>query len=84
MTEYQSSSKRLVNWFYESLSQCRQCRQEIQQTELSFLRPPSQRTKCRYFNLDSLINWGHKILLYEESQDFSLMVFSSSIQHRHH
>jgi hypothetical protein len=57
---------------YQSfLSQCHQCRQEIQQTELSYLRPPSQRAKSRFFNLDSLIDWGNATLFYEEKQDFS-------------
>jgi len=68
----------LIKWQLESdekyqlfVSQCHQCRQEVQQTELSFLSPPSSRTKSRYFNLDKLINWGNKVLLYEEKQDFS-------------
>jgi hypothetical protein len=68
----------LIKWQLESdekyqlfVSQCHQCRQEVQQTELSFLIPPSSRTKSRYFNLDKLINWGNNVLLYEEKQDFS-------------
>jgi hypothetical protein len=52
---------------------CHQCRQEIQQTELLFISPPSQRSKSRYFNLEHLILWGQKILLYEEKKDFSLI-----------
>ena len=49
------------------------CRPEIQQTELSYLRPPSQRKKSRDFNLDKLIDWGENVILYEEKQDFSLV-----------
>jgi len=55
------------------VKQCHQCRQETQQTELLFLMPPSQRTKARYFNLDSLINWAGQVEVYEEKQDFSLI-----------
>jgi hypothetical protein len=50
---------------YQSYVQkCNQCRQELQQTELAFLRPPAQRSKSRYLNLDDLIDWGKKIILY--------------------
>lgn len=59
---------------YQSfVKKCHQCRQEIQQTELLFLMPPCQRTKSRYFNLDSLMNWADKVLKYKEKQDFSLI-----------
>ncbi len=45
---------------------CCQTRQQIQQTELGYLMPPSQRSKSRYFNLDELLKWGIKILTYLE------------------
>jgi len=48
---------------YQSFIQkCNQCRQQLQQTELSFISPPSQRSQCRYFNVDKLINWAQKLL----------------------
>ena len=48
---------------YQSfLQQCGQCRQQLQQTELSFLSPPSQRSMCRYFNVEKLVDWGIKLL----------------------
>ncbi|MBX9252504.1 hypothetical protein H1Q63_00620 [Desmonostoc muscorum CCALA 125] len=48
---------------YQSfIQQCTQCRQQLQQTELSFLSPPSQRSQCRYFNIERLINWAIKLL----------------------
>ena len=48
---------------YQSfLHDCNQCRNQLQQTELSFLSPPSQRSQCRYFNVDRLIDWAQKIL----------------------
>jgi hypothetical protein len=54
---------------YQSyLKKCNQCRQELQQTKLAFLRPPIQRSKSRYFNLDELINWGEKTILYLKSE----------------
>ena len=34
----------------------------IQQTELAFLVPPSQRSKARFMNLGTLIGWGAKTL----------------------
>ena len=55
------------------VKKCHQCRQEIQQTELLFFMPPCQRTKSRYFNLDSLIYWADKVLKYKKKQDFSLI-----------
>ena len=59
---------------YQSfIKRCHQCRQEIQQTELLFLMSPRQRTKARYFNLDTLINWANQVLIYEMKQDFSLI-----------
>ena len=33
-------------------------------TELAFLVPPSLRTKARYMNLDTLVNWGTRALAY--------------------
>lgn len=57
---------------YQSyLKKCNQCRQELQQTELAFLRPPAQRSKSRYLNLDELIHWGNKTLLYLKKEEKS-------------
>lgn len=48
---------------YQSFIQkCSQCRHQLQQTELSFLSPPSQRSQCRYFNVEKLIDWAQKLL----------------------
>ncbi|MBA3922067.1 MAG: hypothetical protein H0X31_10360 [Nostocaceae cyanobacterium] len=48
---------------YQSfLQKCNLCRQQLQQTELSFLSPPTQRSKCRYFNVERLTSWGIKLL----------------------
>lgn len=48
---------------YQSfLIQCSQCRLQLQQTELSFLSPPSQRSQCRYFNVEKLLDWAFNIL----------------------
>jgi hypothetical protein len=38
------------------------CRQQLQQTELSFLSPPTQRSQCRYFNVERLTEWGLNLL----------------------
>ncbi|MEH1767781.1 MAG: hypothetical protein V7L27_05800 [Nostoc sp.] len=48
---------------YQSFIQkCSQCRHQLQQIELSFLSPPSQRSQCRYFNVEKLIDWAQKLL----------------------
>ncbi|MCP6758480.1 MAG: hypothetical protein NHB32_06840 [Fischerella sp. CENA71] len=48
---------------YQSFIQkCSICRQRLQQTELSFLSPPAQRSQCRYFNVERLTNWAIKLL----------------------
>ncbi len=39
-----------------------QTKAEIQQTELAFLTPPSQRSKARYMNVDKLVLWAEKVL----------------------
>lgn len=47
---------------YQSFIQhCSLCRQQLQQTELSFLSPPSQRSQCRYFNVEKLVDWAQNI-----------------------
>lgn len=55
------------------VKQCHQCRAQLQQTDLSGLMPPSQRTKARYFNVDRLVNWGQQILTYQQEDDFSCL-----------
>lgn len=44
------------------MKSCRECRLQLQQTELAFLAPPSQRSQCRYFNVERLVNWGKQLL----------------------
>ena len=47
---------------YQSFIQkCNQTRQQLQQTNNSYLMPPAQRSKSRYLNLDELIEWGRNI-----------------------
>jgi hypothetical protein len=48
---------------YQSfMQQCSRCRKQLQQTELSFLSPPSQRSQCRYFNVEKLLDWAENLL----------------------
>jgi hypothetical protein len=35
---------------------------QVQQTELAFLASPSQRSKARYMNIDTMISWGRDVL----------------------
>ncbi len=48
--------------FQDFLSDCHCCKQQLQPTELAFLAPPSQRSQCRYFNLERLVNWAIDLL----------------------
>ena len=48
--------------YQEFIKACHQCRLKLQQTELAFLSPPSQRSQCRYFNVERLVNWGKQLL----------------------
>ena len=41
--------------YQDFLEDCHQCRIKLQQTELAFLAPPSQRSQCRYFNVERLV-----------------------------
>jgi hypothetical protein len=48
---------------YQSfIKDCNICRQKLQQTELSFLSPPAQRSQCRYFNVERLTKWASQLL----------------------
>ena len=48
---------------YQSfIHKCNICRQRLQQTELSFLSPPVQRSQCRYFNIERLTDWAINLL----------------------
>jgi hypothetical protein len=48
---------------YQSfMKECNICRQKLQQTELSFLAPPTQRSQCRYFNVERLTEWAINLL----------------------
>ena len=59
---------------YQSFIQkCNICRQRLQQTELSFLSPPAQRSQCRYFNVERLTNWGINLLNSPEETLIKLM-----------
>ena len=62
---------------YQSfVKQCNICRQKLQQTELSFLAPPTQRSQCRYFNVERLTEWASKLLSSspENSHDINIRI----------
>jgi hypothetical protein len=40
----------------------RTSKNQLQQTSLAYLSAPNQRSKARYMNVDTLIDWGYKIL----------------------
>jgi len=39
-----------------------QTKRQVQQTALAALAPPQQKSKARYMNVDTLIDWGQKML----------------------
>ena len=47
---------------------CTSTKKQVQQTELAFLAPPQQRSKARYMNIDTLIQWGVKALNFVETE----------------
>ena len=51
--------------------QCTTTLREVQQTDLYCLKPPTQRVKARYHNIDTYVKWAQAILRYQESGDFS-------------
>lgn len=57
--------------FQKFFKECSLTRQRVQQTDLCFLSPPTQRAKNRYHNIDILIAWAIKMVSYEKNQDFS-------------
>ncbi len=42
--------------------QAAQTKNQLQQTVLSHLKPPNQRSKARYMNIEILLNWGSETL----------------------
>lgn len=40
-----------------------QTKSRVQQTDFAHLSPPNQRSKCRFMNLEGLVNWGKRMLL---------------------
>ena len=54
-------------------AQCNQTKAAIQQTELNFLKPPTQRSKARYHHIAPRIEWARKVLRYQQRGDFHLI-----------
>jgi hypothetical protein len=54
-------------------TQCNQTKAAIQQTELNFLKPPTQRSKARYHHIAPRIEWAQKVLRYQQRGDFHLI-----------
>ncbi len=44
-----------------------QTKRKVQQTSTASLAPPNQRTKSRYMNVDTLIQWGQKALSFYDA-----------------
>jgi hypothetical protein len=54
-------------------TQCNQTKSAIQQTELNFLKPPTQRSKARNHHIAPRIEWSKKVLRYQQRGDFHLI-----------
>jgi hypothetical protein len=52
-------------------NKCSTTAKELQQTALYFLRPPTQRTKSRWLNVATPIDWAQRLLAYQAAGDFS-------------
>ena len=52
-------------------NKCRTTAQELQQTALYFLKPPTQRTKARWLNVAAPVDWAQRLLAYQAAGDFS-------------
>ncbi len=50
--------------------QCGKARTSLKQTDLHYLLPPRQRTKARYSNVSSRIEWGQKMIAYQQRGAF--------------
>lgn len=54
-------------------------KKEVQQTALAYLAPPNQRAKSRYMNLEPLLGWAQKTLIFldkQNSEDEKLELFN--------
>lgn len=52
---------------------CNQSKSAVQQTELNFLKAPTQRSKARYHHIAPRIEWAQKMLGYRQRGDFNLI-----------
>jgi hypothetical protein len=53
------------------ISLCRFTKNCLQQTELAYLSPPNQKSKSRYMNIETLVNWGSNIIILLENKNTS-------------
>ena len=51
--------------------QCGIARTSLKQTDLHYLLPPRQRTKARYSNISPRIEWGQKMIAYQQRGEYS-------------
>lgn len=60
----------------EFINKLTSCKNQTQQSLLSFLSPPSQRAKSRFLNISQIVNWGKRLLQYQKNGDYSLIAKS--------
>ncbi len=57
-----------------------QSKSQVQQTALAALAPPQQKSKARYMNVDRLVQWGAKMLVFIDHQPSALAAQFDPVQ----
>lgn len=53
------------------VDKCNTTAKILQQTSLHFLKPPAQRSKARWLNVATPVDWAQRLLAYQAAGDFS-------------
>ena len=57
--------------FQDFMGKCKTTLRRVQQTELNCIKPPVQRTKSRYHNIDTHVEWAEAVFRYQSRNDYS-------------
>jgi hypothetical protein len=57
--------------FQDFMGKCETTLRRVQQTELNCIKPPVQRTKSRYHNIDTHVKWAEAMFRYQARNDYS-------------
>ena len=59
--------------FQAFMEKCAITLRKVQQTELNCIKPPAQRNKSRFHNIDTHVKWAEDVLGYQGGGDFSTL-----------